>query len=302
MCEKHYYYSQRGSQLHEEREVNLCSNSHHNRPCRQTQEFRHNQDERRGANLFPPSPPLSDTGYVYSGSEGSHKRRSGSYYPTGSNVVEVGRKPSQRRRSVVVKDAYRPVTPPTYYGTSPSRAEYPSPPHRPGVHIEISSDTRDTHRRSSSHHRGNSSTSKTSSRAGTVGSNASSEGERLAKLEREMAKTKEALRRQQVMSKIERQNEAITSRPAVPPAPKPYRRGSVSVRPPVDQLSDAMKHVRIGNQTAAELERDRRRTERRVQEDLAQHEEAAQRERLLARMERRNSTAVYDDTRYRRQY
>ncbi|KAK8091607.1 hypothetical protein PG997_001968 [Apiospora hydei] len=278
MCEKHYYYSQRGNQLHEERET------------------------RGGApTSSPPSPPLSDTGYVYSGSEGSHKRRSGSYYPTGSNVVEVGRKPSQRRRSVVVEDAYRPVTPPTYYSTSPSRAEYSSPPRRPGVHIEISSNTRDT-RRSSSHHRGSSSTSKTSSRAGTVGSNASSEGERLAKLEREMAKTKEALRRQQVKSKIERQNEAIASRPAVPPAPKPYRRGSVSVRPPVDQLSDAMKHVRIGNQTAAELERERRRTERRVQEDLAQREEAAQRERLLARMERRNSTAVYDDTRYRRQY
>ncbi|KAK8022678.1 hypothetical protein PG993_013445 [Apiospora rasikravindrae] len=295
MCEKHYYYTQRGNQLHEEREVNLCANSHHNRPCRQTQEFRHNQDERRGANLFPPSPPLSDTGYVYSGSEGSsHKRRSGTYYPTGSNVVEIGRRPSQRRRSVVLEDSYRPVTPPTYYSTSPSRGEYSSSPRRPGVHIEISSNTREAPRRSSSHHRGSSSSK--SSRAGTVGSYTSSEEERLAKLERDMIKAKEAIRRQQVKTKIERQNEAIASRPAVPPAPRPYRRGSVSVRPPVDQLTDAMKNVRFGNQTAAEMERERRHKERRVQEDLAQ------RERLRARMERRNSTAVYDDTRYRRQY
>lgn len=280
MCEKHYYYTQRGAQLQTEREVKLCVNSHHSRPCRQTVDFHHNRDERRGA--FPPSPPLSDTDFVYSSSEGerSHKRRSGSYYPTASNGVEINRRPSQRRRSIVIDDPYRAATPPAYYGTSP--------PRRPGVHIEISS-TRSPN--SSSSYR----SSPNSSRVGTVGSNMSTEEERILKLERDMAKAKEAIRRQQVKTKIERQNETIASRPAVPPAPRPYRRGSVSIPPPVDQLTDAMKHVRISS--AEQLERERRRKERRAQE-----EDAAQRDRLRARMERRNSTAMYDDTRYRRHY
>ncbi|KAK7960468.1 hypothetical protein PG996_011116 [Apiospora saccharicola] len=295
MCEKHYYYNHKGNQLQTEREVKLCVNSHHSRPCRQTVDFHHNRDERRGA--FPPSPPLSDVDFVYSGSEGerSHKRRSGSYYPAASNGVEINRRPSQRRRSVVIDDSYRASTPPTYYGTSPSRGEYPSPPRRPGVHIEISN-TRAPN--SSSSYR----SSPNSSRVGTVGSNISTEEERLAKLERDMAKTKEALRKQQIKTKIERQNEAIASRPAVPPAPRPYRRGSVSIPPPVNQLNDAMKHVHIGHQTVEQLERERRRKERRAQEAAEKREEAAQRDRLLARMERRNSTAMYDDTRYRRHY
>ncbi|KAK8076056.1 hypothetical protein PG994_003328 [Apiospora phragmitis] len=304
MCEKHYYYTQRGNQLQTEKEVKLCVNSHHCRPCRQTVDFHHNRDERRGTNPFPPSPPLSDTDFVYSGSEGerTHKRRSGAYYLAGSNGIEISRKPSQRRRSVVVEDPYRPVTPPMYYGTSPSRGEYSSPPRRPDVHIEISNARPSSHRSSSTSYH----SSPNSSRAGTVGSSSvSSEEERLQKLEREMAKTKEALRRQQMKSKIDRQNEAIANRPAMPqapPAPRPYRRGSVSIQPPVDQLNDAMKHVRVSNQTAEQMERERRRNERRVQEVLAQREEAAQRERLRARMERRNSTAVYDDTQYRRHY
>ncbi|KAK7909219.1 hypothetical protein PG985_015097 [Apiospora marii] len=287
MCEKHYYYTQRGAQLQTEREVKLCVNSHHSRPCRQTVDFHHNRDERRGA--FPPSPPLSDTDFVYSGSEGerSHKRRSGSFYPAASDGVEINRRSSQRRRSVVIEDPYRAATPPAYYGTSPSR--------RPGVHIEISS-TRSPNSNSSYR------SSPNSSRVGTVGSNISTEEERLLKLERDMAKAKEAIRRQQVRTKIERQNETIASRPAVPPAPRPYRRGSVSIPPPVDQLTDAMKHVRIGTQTAEQLERERRRKERRAQEEAEKREEAAQRDRLRARMERRNSTAMYDDTRYRRHY
>lgn len=181
-----------------------------------------------------------------------------------------------------------------YYGSSPSR-EYSSSPRR-GVHIEIS-DTRTPHHTTSYHH------SSKSSRAGTVGSNGSTEEERIRKLEREVAKTQEALRRQQLQSKIERQNEAIKNRPAVPqapPAPRAYRRGPVSIAQPVDQLTDAMKHVRISSQSTEQLDRERRRRERRAQEELKEREEAAQNQRLRARMERRGSTAVYEDQRYGR--
>ncbi|KAK8007300.1 amino acid transporter [Apiospora arundinis] len=300
MCEKHYYYAQRGNKVQAEKDVKFCVNAHHNRPCRQAVEFHHNQDERRGANTFPPSPPLSDIGVMYSGSDGdrAHKRRSSTYYSSlGGNGIEINRQPSQRqrRRSVVIDDPYRPVTPPTmYYGSSPSRGEYSSPPRRPAVKIEISN-PRAAHP-TTSYQR-----SPKSSRAGTVGSNVSTEEERIQRLEREMAKTKEALRRQQLQSKIERQNEAIKNRPAVPqapPAPRAYRRGSVSIAQPVDQLTDAMKHVRIGNQTAEQVERERRRRER----ELKEREEAAQQQRLRARMERRGSTAVYEDQRYGRHY
>ncbi|KAK8123858.1 hypothetical protein PG999_003776 [Apiospora kogelbergensis] len=276
MCEKHYYYSQRGSKLPTENDVKFCVNAHHNRPCRQAVEFHHNQDERRGANTFPPSPPLSDIGAMYSGSDGerTRKRRSSSYYASANgHGIEISRQPStrQRRQSVVIEKPYRPVTPPTmYYGSSPSR-DY--------------------------HH------SSKSSRADTVGSNGSTEEERIRKLEREVAKTQEALRRQQLQSKIERQNEAIKNRPAVPqapPAPRAYRRGSVSIAQPVDQLTDAMKHVRISSQSTEQLDRERRRRERRAQEELKEREEAAQNQRLRARMERRGSTAVYEDQRYGR--
>ncbi|KAK6822395.1 hypothetical protein PG987_013940 [Apiospora arundinis] len=196
MCEKHYYYAQRGNKVQAEKDV------------------------KRGANTFPPSPPLSDIGVMYSGSDGdrAHKRRSSTYYSSlGGNGIEINRQPSQRqrRRSVVIDDPYRPVTPPTmYYGSSPSRGEYSSPPRRPAVKIEISN-PRAAHP-TTSYQR-----SPKSSRAGTVGSNVSTEEERIQRLEREMAKTKEALRRQQLQSKIERQNEAIKNRPAVPQAPRP---------------------------------------------------------------------------------
>ncbi|KAK8047753.1 Peptidase aspartic [Apiospora saccharicola] len=229
MCEKHYYYTQKGGQLRTERMVKLCGDSHNHRPCRQTVDFHHNRDPNhdRVARLgaFLPSPPTSSVGSGYAGDdegERTKNKHSGSYYPTASNDIEINRRSSQRRRSVVIDDPYRPSTPPTYYS--------PSPPRRPGVTNEIINTRAPSS--SSRHYK------------------SLTEEDFLFKQDA-MAKAK--LRHQQAISKVMRQNEAIASGPAVPPAPSPYHRGPVSNPPLVDQLADAMNHIsHEANQTNGE--------------------------------------------------
>ncbi|KAK8123932.1 hypothetical protein PG999_003850 [Apiospora kogelbergensis] len=197
MCEKHYYYYQRGDKIEKETDTQLCSNSSNDRPCQQAAEFHHSRDERNGSKTVSPA---------YSSSSSSR----------GNSVFS--------RRSV---------------GSSKSSWD--------GVSIE-------------------------------------SEDDRLLKLEREVANTKEVLHRQQLQSRIERQNEAIKSRPPIPLVPAARAHRSLSV------VADAMRNVRIGSQSSLQMERERRRRERRTQEELKEREEAALKERLRARMARHRAS------------
>lgn len=126
----------------------------------------------------------------------------------------------------------------------------------------------------------------------------------------------EEMRRQKLQSEIDKQNEKIASRPAVPPAPQViprYRRPSVSVRQPVDELADAIQHLRVSQKEVEAVEAAERRRAKRLQEQRERDEEEAQRRRLMARMTpqrsntlrheaRGQSKIMYDDGLYRSQW
>ncbi|KAK9413302.1 hypothetical protein SUNI508_02501 [Seiridium unicorne] len=272
---------------------------------------------------FPPSPPSSDTSYAPSGSEGerSHKRRSGIYI-NGEKVAEMGRKPSRRERRnsnhvVIVEPPASPRTPPRYetpmgspsrspptYTHEPRSRHQPSYYTRPEVSMEVNRPRRD----SAIHYDYVSPKSKPRRDSYSQGSSSVSDEEaRLRELRRELRKAEEAKKnaeeaqrkaeqgrkkaeearqeaaRQERIQKIRRQNEDIANRPIVPsaPAPSKYRRGSVSVKQSEAVLAEAMRNVHL------EADKDRRRREKRAQEQREQQqreEDAAQRERLRARM------------------
>ncbi|KAH8668545.1 hypothetical protein BX600DRAFT_510636 [Xylariales sp. PMI_506] len=334
MCEKHYYSTEVNGEARKQTRIEECERARRRgQPCENPTKYRHPKNEvppprRQGTHIavggLPPSPPLSDSSFPYSGSEAerSHKRRSGVYI-NGEKVVDIHRRSSRRERRnsnhvVIVEPPASPRTPPRYetpYG-SPSRSptyEYESRARvytshsRPEVRLEVN-DGRSSRHDNPVYYRHTS-----APRSQSLARNADEEA-RTRRLERDLKKAEEAARRQRLQSEINRANEDIAKRPAVPPAPQPlnarYRRGSVSVKQPNDVLADMMRSMRIQETAVADAEKERRRRERRTEEAHKRDEAEAQRQRLLARMappQRSNTTGhssarpkvVYDETFYR---
>lgn len=329
MCEKHSYYADKGGAAVKQTRTEFCHEARRRgSACEHPIKYRHPKEERSPPltgvhythNNLPPSPPSSDASFPPSGSEAerARKRRSGIYI-NGERVLDINRKPSRRERRnsnhvVIVEPPVSPRASPRYvtpvssppsgpgYLYEPRSHHYPSHS-RPEVMLEVSDHRQ--HRKSDDYHRHTPRTHRESHSSGSI-----SDEERIRKLERELKKTQEAVRLQRLQSEIERQNEAIANRPAVPSAPQPmkvkYRRGSVSIKQPGESLAEAMRKVQLRDAAAAEAEKERIRRDKRSQEKREREEAEAQRRRLLARMapqptvtaSARRQSKVYEDPFY----
>ncbi|ORY68462.1 uncharacterized protein BCR38DRAFT_406385 [Pseudomassariella vexata] len=308
MCEQHLYsyYRRDGSVKSTERIIH-CNKSTYNHVCTKTKEFQHPFGERPpitnhhlGAqtSYMPPSPPTSDLSH--SGNE-SRKRHS-AVYGNGHEGFGIKRKLSHREKRanehfIVGSRPASPITPPRsplrnhavpvfptrhahIYNSEPGQYVQTA---RPAVRVEVNESHRShrTSRHYESHHRSPS----------QGGSSLSDEERRPRKVKYEIRKT-EAVHSQKIQSEIERQNEAIASRPSRPAAPvspqslnaRRYRRPSVSIKQP--DIVDAMRTLHVSQNTIEEVERERRRQLKHDRELQEQQEEEAQRRRLVRRMSR----------------
>ena len=262
-------------------EGDYCHRSVRGQFCERTQELRHPPGYRRsesrvptyGHGQLPPTPPLSYHSDYTSDSDRSSKRRSGSYI-NDHNIVEVGRRRSSRHKRDGSGDRL------VYLGSSPlSRTPplYPSSPvadvydtyeanyrdvndrersreRPPSVHVEIINERPKGHRRQGS--------SKTSSsgeerihRRQSVSKTSSSEEERRHRRSSSVHYGDQHRQRSKKETEIARQNEAIANRIPVPhvPASPRYRRGSVSIVPPVA----VQERLRMQEEEALEREHER---------------------------------------------
>ncbi|KAL7626468.1 hypothetical protein AAE478_003240 [Parahypoxylon ruwenzoriense] len=324
MCHKNIYtYVYSDGRRAERVNYDLCENSHHNQPCKLTKTFQHPVEYLRPGQLspppfaygqFPPTPPLSSHSASASDSEHSSKERS--VYINGEKVVDPSRRPSRRekgdrttiyiespssssrgsgRRYSVSRSA--PSSPrdgslqsqtreTRRRETSDERDRPASPRHRPTIVKVVNEKRQDKH-----HGRGSSSGS------ASGGSKSSSQGEddeeRKQRRQHSHVRFEDDEKQKNIKSEIERANEAIANRPAVPTTtssttttttallPTRYRRGSVVVdRSENTSLVAAMDQLNLERE---KLEREKRRRERRAAE-FRDREEEAQKQRLMERM------------------
>ncbi|KAH9900472.1 hypothetical protein F4778DRAFT_144031 [Xylariomycetidae sp. FL2044] len=321
MCSTHHYQNSgsNGKTVHSY-EYDLCTKSHHGKPCALNKEFNHpfglTPEERQSPTyrygVYPPTPPLSS----HSGSSSDRSSRRSRAYLNGPEVFNVVESKRSRRHShvepvVYVESPPYPRSPPRQYTmprgvpSSPSSGYIYEPPRYredivdnrdrvvtgPTINIEILKEEPHKHR----HHR-RSSSSKTSSPE-------SSEGRRRRRdedAERSLSK--------KVQFKIDHHNDDIANRPAVPQAPPlarsntsantSYRRGSVVIDR-ADAETIRMNQLNHDRRVEEERAKAQRRLERRAAEKAELYrrdEEAAQKQRLKDRMapppKRRNSIAV----------
>lgn len=318
MCEKHTYtYNSASTGLPKKTIITEhCQRAtQRHKACETPQSFMHRNERppraskpRVSSSTLPPSPPSSNASFPGSGSDNERPH----IYVNGERVVDMSGKSSHRERRnskrVVIVEPAGLRTPPRYETPigSPSRSSptYVSEPrlaprsrdyYEPRSEVRVhGGDSHQPHRAPFYRHVPNSSRPRREStyqqRAGFL-----DEDSKVHKLERDLRKAKEAREAaRQVQSEIDRANESIAKRPAVPVAPKPprYRRGSVSITQTADVLVEPLRQVHIHDPMYdAQQGRWQRDKQRAVEE-----EEEAQRERLRARMtpQHRRSSVVYD--------
>ncbi|KAI1479575.1 hypothetical protein F4774DRAFT_120315 [Daldinia eschscholtzii] len=352
MCNKNIFtYVYPDGNSAEQIKHELCDNSRHGIPCKLTKTFQHPAEYVRSGQLsppgyglgqFPPTPPLSS--HSASDSEHSSSKGRSSIYINGEKVVDLNRRSSRRDkgeragdRTAYVDTSPLSRTPPRKYSIPRSM---PSSPHEETIrvkeprHHETSPDERE---RSTSSRRRQSIEVKIvneprhrrheSSKSSKSSSQDSDDEERRRKRrnshvrfedEEEQDEKKKEERKKKIQSEIERANEDIANRPAVPavtvPANTRYRRGSVAVDPKDAALVLQMDQLTLERERQANLDREKRRREKRVAEQRKREreEEEAQRQRLRDRMApnrratisdsrslgRARQKIVYDDGRY----
>ncbi|KAI2601960.1 hypothetical protein GGR54DRAFT_560353 [Hypoxylon sp. NC1633] len=325
MCNKNIFtYVYPDGHSVEQTKHDLCSDSRHGQPCKLTKTFQHPIDYLRPGQLspsafafgqFPPTPPLSSHSASASDSEHSSRERSG-VYVNGERVIDLNKRSPRRDkgdRAVFVESPSLSRTPPRKYHVSRS---LPSSPNEEPIYVRESrrrDRTPERHERSSSsHHRPTievkvvneqrhrrHGSSKSSSQDGD-------EKEHRRRRRNSHVRFEDDEKTKKIQSEIERQNEDIANRPAVPSSSASlssrYRRGSVVVGRTDTSLVAAMDHLT--------LEHDKRRREQRAAEQRAREEEEAQRQRLMERMApkrratvsngqgRARQKVLYDDGRY----
>lgn len=321
MCHKNIY-TYVHPDGHRSEQVNhvLCERSRHGQPCEYTKTFEHPPEHLRPGQFgspynfqFPPTPPLSSHSASASDSEHSSKERSGTYVH-GAKIIDPNKRSSRRdrtERAVYSESPPLSRTPPRRYSVSRGS---PSSPREETIRIresprrrEISPEERDRptsshvrpttievkvineQRHSNGHHRRHGSSSKSSSQDGDE-----EERRRRRRNSHVRFEEDENEKKKKIQSEIERENEAIASRPPVPATSlkvsSRYRRGSVVVPPTDTSLVAAMDHL--------SLEREQRRRERRAaeqrerEERREREEEEAQKQRLKDRMAPRRRPSV----------
>ncbi|KAF6813801.1 hypothetical protein CPLU01_14562 [Colletotrichum plurivorum] len=290
------------------------------------------------AQQLPPSPPMSsprgpsvESARPRGGSSSSDRnRRTSGVYVNGQKVLDLNRKTRSRAERIVIVDSPpTPRTPPRQFATP-----YTAPPSpntngdaqqfgyhpvprgslrpvivderpRPKVEIEVVDSGHRRHLSSDSRYSHSSAEDDERRRRRRRQEKERKEREEREERERERERAEDELRRQRQRERIDRQNERISRRPAVPVPPAPVRRSSTgyaNVPLSADQdLVDAVRRMEINDRLAAE----RRAREEREREE----EEEAQRRRLMERMmPRRRATVgpgsrrhrvLYDDGVYR---
>lgn len=310
MCNENIFtYVYPDGQKVEQVKNDLCSSSRHGQPCKFTKTFEHPIEYVRPGQpsqpaysfgQFPPTPPLSSHSASASDSEHSSKERRGRYV-NGETVIDLNKRPSRRDkadrdRTVYVEGRSLSRTPSRRYSISRSS---PSSPHDDAIQVreprrrEKSPTKRE--RRHSSHSRPRSIevkvvNEKPSSSHRRHGSNKSSsqsgddeERRRRRRNSHVRFEDDERQKKEEKQKKIDRANEDIANRPAVPSSQTSsssrYRRGSVvvdRVDRPGTTLITAMDQLHI--------EREKRRLEKQAAEQRLREEEEAQKQRLIERM------------------
>ncbi|KAI1803540.1 hypothetical protein F4811DRAFT_330283 [Daldinia bambusicola] len=334
MCHKNIYtYIYPDGNSAEQTKHELCENSRHGMPCKLTKTFQHPAEYVRSGQLsppgyslgqFPPTPPLSS--HSASDSEHSSSKGRSSIYINGEKVVDLNRRSSRRDkgertgdRTVYVDSSPLSRTPPRKYSISRST---PSIPHEETVRVkesrqrETSPDERErstsSRRRQSievkivnepRHRRQESSKSSKSSKSSSQDSDDDEERRRKRRNSHVRFEDEEEEKKKKIQSEIERANEDIANRPAVPavpavtvPANARYRRGSVAVDPKDTALVLQMDQLSLERERQANLDRERRRREKRAAEQRKREreEEEAQRQRLRDRMAPNRRATISD--------
>ncbi|KAI1375784.1 hypothetical protein F4677DRAFT_100771 [Hypoxylon crocopeplum] len=291
MCNKNIFtYVYPDGRSVEQVKHELCENSRHGQPCKLTKTFQH--PPTYAFNQFPPTPPLSSHSASASDSEHSSRERSGVYI-SGTKVIDLNRRSSRRDkgdRTVYVEGPQLSRTPPRKYHLPRSM---PSSPREETIHIseprrrDRTPDERE--RPISSHFRPTVEVKVVNEpRHRRHGSNKSSsqEGDEVGHVRRRRnshVRFEDDEKKKKLLSEIERANEAIANRPAVPSGSTAlstrYRRGSVVVDRNDTALVASMDHL--------SLDRERKRREKRERE-----EEEAQKQRLMERMAPRRRATV----------
>ncbi|KAI0006467.1 hypothetical protein F4779DRAFT_21768 [Xylariaceae sp. FL0662B] len=263
-------------------------------------------------NQFPPTPPSS-----HSASDSERSSRRSHIYVNGEKVYEFS-KPSRRNKEERERVTYSDEgshsrSPPRYYDSyyseslpsSPSRdgrdtyerrrrrdsiaedRDRPTSSHvRPNIELKVHESPRKSHRR----HESGSKTSSAKTSSSKASSQDDGEEERPRRRDRRNSTVRfeDEERQKKMQSEIDRQNEAIASRPARPverpvEPPSRYRRGSVVVNrgEPLVKAMDQMSLDRHGS--FARADKERRRIEREVDQWDRENAEA-QRQRLKDRM------------------
>ncbi|KAI1099938.1 hypothetical protein F4804DRAFT_65095 [Jackrogersella minutella] len=314
MCHENIYtYVYPDGQESEKVKYDLCADSRHNKPCKLTKTFQHPTEFVRTGQLstpaisygqFPPTPPLSS--HSASDSEHSSKERSGVYI-NGEKVVDLNRRSSRRdrgERTVYVESPALSRTPPRRYSVSRNASSSPRDEARESRRHENSADSRD--RSNSSHSRSHSRPivevkvvneqrhDSTHRRHGSSKSSSQDDDNDSERRRRrrdshvrfdDEDKKKDEERRKQIQSEIERQNDLIASRSAVPQVASAqpnarYRRGSVVV----DRNDTAL--VQAMDQLTLDRKREKRAAER------FEREEEAQKQRLRDRLAPKPQTTI----------
>ncbi|KAI1759022.1 hypothetical protein GGR53DRAFT_524193 [Hypoxylon sp. FL1150] len=321
MCNENIYtYVYPDGHKFEQVKKELCYLSRHGQPCKLAKTFEYPAEYVRPGQLsphaynldqFPPTPPLSTHSASASDSDHSSKERRGSYI-NGETVLDLNKRPSRRDRSdkgtVYVEGRSSSRTPPRRYSVSRSS---PSSPHDDAVRVREprrrEKSPGDRERRHSSHSRPRSIEAKVldEPRSGNHrrhGSNKSSsqsgddeERRRCRRNSHVRFEDDEKQKKEEKQKKIDRANEDIANRPAVPSSQASskgsskasskasssarYRRGSVVVDR-VDRPSTSL----ITAMDQLNLEREKRRQEKQAAEERQREEEEAQKQRLRERM------------------
>ncbi|KAI2616686.1 hypothetical protein GGS26DRAFT_443616 [Hypomontagnella submonticulosa] len=333
MCHKNIFaYVYPDGHRVEQVKYDPCEHSRHGQPCKLTKTFQHPVEYVRPGQLstpgygfgqFPPTPPTSSHSASASDSEHSAKERKGVYIK-GDQVIDLNRRSSRRDRgdrTVYVESSPLSRTPPRKYDTPRS---IPSSPRDETFHVRDSRrrESPDERPRSSSSHHRPSIEIKIVNGHRRHGSNKSSsqdgedEEQRRRRRRNSHVRFEDDEKQKKIQSAIDRANEDIANRPAIPAssskavrAPARYRRGSVVVDPTETSLVAAMDQLKLERE---QQEREQRRRERRAAEQRKreQEEEEAQRRRLKERMApKRHATdsqssgrarqkVLYDDGRY----